>query len=100
MPAKAKPKRNLSALKKARQAEKRKLRNKGAKSDIKTVIKKVEEAIASGNKEEAGKALIEAIKTINSAASKGIIHKNHAARKISRLTKKVNALLLPQAEAA
>jgi len=100
LPAKAKPKKNLSALKKARQAEKRRLRNKAVKSDIKTVIKKVEEAIASGNKEEASNALIEAIKTINSAASKGIIHENHAARKISRLTKKVNALPLPQAEAA
>ncbi|MDI6889697.1 MAG: 30S ribosomal protein S20 [Thermodesulfovibrionales bacterium] len=90
MPAKAKPKKNLSALKRARQAEKTRLRNKAAKGNIKTLIKKVEGAIAAGNREEAGKALTEAIKIINSVASKGIIHKNTASRKISRLTKKVH----------
>ncbi|MDH5203150.1 MAG: 30S ribosomal protein S20 [Nitrospirota bacterium] len=98
MPAKARPKKSLSALKRARQAEKRTIRNKAVRSSIKTIVKKVESAIASGNKEDAGNSLIEAIKTIKKAVSKGAIHKNTASRKISRLTRKVNTLL--KAEAA
>ncbi|MEW6003419.1 MAG: 30S ribosomal protein S20 [Nitrospirota bacterium] len=98
MPAKARPKRNLSALKRVRQAAKRNIRNKSVRSAIKTIVKKVESAVASGNKEEAERALIEAVKTLNKAASKGVIHKNTASRKISRLTRKVNAL--SRAEAA
>ena len=98
MPAKARPKKNLSAVKRARQAVKQNLRNKAVRSTIKTIIKKVEAAISSGNREEAGKALLEAIRAINKAASKGVIHKNTASRNISRLTRKVNAL--PAAVAA
>lgn len=98
MPAKARPKKNLSAMKRARQAVKRNLRNTSVLSSVKTVLKKVEEAIASGNKEDAGKALLRAVTALNKAASKGVIHDNTASRKISRLTKKVNAL--PAAGAA
>lgn len=98
MAAKAKPKKNLSALKRVRQAEKKNLRNKTVKSSLKTLIKKVESAVASGNKEDASKALKEATKAFTTAASKGIIHKNNAARRISRLTGKVNSLF--KAEAA
>ena len=98
MPAKARPKKNLSAIKRARQAVKRNLRNTSVLSSVKTVLKKVEEAIASGNREDAGKALLRAVTTLNKAASKGVIHDNTASRKISRLTKKVNAL--PAAGAA
>jgi len=98
LPAKARPKKNLSAIKRARQAVKNNLRNKAVSSAVKTVLKKVESAIASGNREDAGKALIEAIRTLNKAASKSVIHKNTASRNISRLTKKVNAL--SKAEAA
>ncbi|MEW6419420.1 MAG: 30S ribosomal protein S20 [Nitrospirota bacterium] len=91
-------------MKRARQALKRNLCNKAIRSVVKTVIKKVETAIASGNREDAGKSLIEAIKALNKAASKGVIHKNTASRKISRLTRKVNALPpradISQAEAA
>ena len=92
MPAKAKPKKNLSAMKRARQSIKRNLRNKAVRSAVKNIIKKVESAIASGNKEDAGKALIDAVKALNKAASKGIIHRNTASRNISRLTKKANVL--------
>ncbi len=92
MPAKAIPKKNLSALKRARQTVKRNLRNTSVKSTLKTVIKKVETAVSSGNKEDALKALLEAVRELNMAASKGIIHRNTASRKISRLTKKVNTL--------
>lgn len=98
MPAKARPKKNLSAMKRARQAVKRNLRNTSVLSSIKTVLKKVDEAIASGNREDAGKALLRAVTALNKAASKGVIHDNTASRKISRLTKKVNAL--PAAGAA
>lgn len=98
MPAKARPKKNLSAMKRARQAVKRNLRNTSVLSAVKTVLKKVEEAIASGNREDAGKALLKAVTALNKAASKGVIHDNTASRKISRLTKKVNAL--PAAGAA
>jgi small subunit ribosomal protein S20 len=93
LPAKARPKKNLSAMKRARQALKRNLRNKAVRSSIKTILKKVESSIASGNREDASKALINAIKALNKAASKGVIHKNTASRKISRLTRKVNVLL-------
>jgi small subunit ribosomal protein S20 len=98
LPAKARPKKNLSAMKRARQAVKRNLHNTSVLSSVKTVLKKVEEAIASGNKEDAGKALLRAVTALNKAASKGVIHDNTASRKISRLTKKVNAL--PAAGAA
>jgi small subunit ribosomal protein S20 len=98
LPAKARPKKNLSAMKRARQAVKRNLRNTSVLSAVKTVLKKVEEAIASGNREDAGKALLKAVRALNKAASKGVIHDNTASRKISRLTKKVNAL--PAAGAA
>jgi small subunit ribosomal protein S20 len=98
LPAKARPKKNLSAMKRARQAVKRSLRNRSVLSSIKTVLKKVDEAVSSGNKEVAGKALLHAVKSLNKAASKGVIHKNTASRNISRLTKKVNAL--PAAGAA
>lgn len=92
MPPKARPKKNLSALKRARQAVKRTLRNRGILTSVKTIIKKAETAISSGNKEEAGKALLDAVKVLNKATSKGVIHKNTASRNISRLTKKVNTL--------
>ncbi len=90
MAAKAPVKKNLSAIKRARQAEKRNERNKVERSKIKSVVKAVE-AAAKGGDQDAAAVLLKAVKTIDSARSKGIIHKNNAARKISRLTKKVNA---------
>jgi small subunit ribosomal protein S20 len=98
LPAKARPKKNLSAMKRARQSIKQNLRNRGVLSSIKTVIKKVDSAISAGIREDAGKALLQAVKALDMAASKGVIHKNTASRKISRLTQKVNAI--PAAAAA
>ena len=92
MPAKAQPKKNLSAEKRARQSVKRNLRNRSVESGVKTVIKKVETAVTSGNRDDAGKALLQAVRALNKAASKGVVHKNTASRNISRLTKKVNAV--------
>lgn len=67
-------------------------RNKSIKSAVKTSIKKVEAAIAAKDKEAASAALLNAISTIDKAASKGVYHKNTAARKVSRLSKAVNAM--------
>ncbi len=93
MAAKAPVKRNLSAEKRARQAETRNARNRAEKSKIKGVIKAVETSEKTKDKEASAKALQDAIKIISSAKSKGVIHRNTAARKISRLTKKANAAL-------
>jgi small subunit ribosomal protein S20 len=93
LPVKAPLKKNLSAMKRARQAVKHNLRNTAVRSSLKTRVKKIEAAISAGNSDEAQKALLEAIKDFDKAASKGVIHKNTAARNISRLTKKVNALV-------
>jgi small subunit ribosomal protein S20 len=92
LPAKATPKKNLSAIKRSRQAEKQNLRNRAVRSTIKTVVKKVETAVVAGKKEEAGNELILAIKALTKAASKGVIHRNTASRNISRLSRKVNAI--------
>jgi len=92
LPVKAPLKKNLSAMKKARQAVKHNMRNTAVRSVLKTRVKKVEAAISAGNSDEARKALLEAISDFDKAASKGVIHKNTASRNISRLTKKVNAL--------
>ncbi len=97
MPAKAAPKKNLSALKRARQSEKRNIRNKEVRTRIKTAIKSVREAIETNDKDEIEKTLKTAIKIISSAASKGVIHKNNASRKISNLSKKANSVLKAKA---
>ncbi|MBE5871829.1 MAG: 30S ribosomal protein S20 [Lachnospiraceae bacterium] len=67
-------------------------RNKAIKSGVKTAIKKVYAAIESSDKEAAAAALKEATVTIDKAATKGIYHKNNAARKVSRLSKAVNKM--------
>lgn len=97
MPGKAAPKKNLSALKRVRQAEKHRLRNKAVKTAIKTAARKVEAAVDEKDREAAGKALVEAAKVISKAASKGVIHRNTASRKISRLAKLANTVLRPEA---
>ena len=81
-----------SAKKRINVIEKKTLRNKMIRSKVKTVIKKVEAAIAAGDKVAAQQALVVATSEINKAASKGIYHKNNASRKISRLTLAVNKL--------
>lgn len=97
MAGKAAPKKNPSAIKRVRQAEKRNLRNKAVKSAIKTITKKVESAVSAKNKEEVSKTLTEAVKVISKAATKGVIHKNNASRKISRLSKMADKVLKPVA---
>ena len=72
--------------------ENAKNRNKSIKSAVKTSIKKVEAAVVAKDKEAAVAALANAISTIDKAATKGVYHKNNAARKVSRLSKAVNTL--------
>lgn len=67
-------------------------RNKAIKSGVKTAIKKVNAAVESGDKAAAVAALAAATGEINSAASKGVYHKNNASRKVSRLAAAVNKM--------
>lgn len=81
-----------SAIKRAQLAKERTLRNAAAKSNLRTTLKRFEESLASANVESAGKALQSAITKLDKAVNKGLLHKNAAARKKSRLTKKFNAI--------
>ena len=67
-------------------------KNKAAKSVLHTTLKKFDAAVAEGNREAASAAYMVAVKTIDKAVSKGIIHKNNAARKKSSITLKMNEL--------
>ena len=68
------------------------LRNKMIKSGVKTSVKKVDAAIASGDKDAAKAALVKATSMIDKAQSKGVFHKNTASRKVSRLAAAVNKM--------
>lgn len=83
---------HLSAIKRARQNEKRRLRNLHIKSTVKTSIKKVKMALEKSDFESAQKALSKAVSLIQKACSKGVFHKRTAARKISRLMRAYNAI--------
>jgi small subunit ribosomal protein S20 len=83
---------HLSAIKRARQNEKRRLRNLQIKSTVKSSVKKVRVAVEGKDIEGAKKALSTVIPLIQKAHSKSVLHKNASARKISRLTRKVNSL--------
>jgi small subunit ribosomal protein S20 len=81
-----------SAEKRTRQELKRFERNRAVKASVKTGIKSVREAVAAKNNKEATEsALNRVIPSIAKAAAKGAIHKNNAARRISRLTRLVHA---------
>ncbi len=81
-----------SAIKRARQNQVRNLRNKSSRTRVKKVVKTVRAAIDEKSAEKARAALVVAIPTIDKAAKKGAIHRRNAGRKISRLTRQVNAL--------
>lgn len=88
-----------SAQKQARVAERRQLRNKSIRSLCKTNITKAQRLILSGELESAQRAVVAAITSLDKAAEKGVIHPNNAARRKSRLMKKLNkALSLAEAE--
>ena len=81
-----------SAKKRILVTETRTARNKAIKSEVKTMVKKVYAAIDSKDQEAAKAALKAAVSTMNKATSKGVYHKNNAARKVSRLSKAVNSI--------
>lgn len=80
-----------SAEKRIRVSERRRQRNRPYRSSARTLVKKAELAIAAGD-ENAAEAVLTATRTLDRVASKGIIHRNNAARRKSRLMKKFNAL--------
>ena len=81
-----------SAIKRVSVIEKKTLRNNMVKSGYKSAVKKFEQAVEAGNKEEATKLLASATKKVDQACTKGVIVKNTAARKKSNLAKKLNAI--------
>lgn len=81
-----------SAKKATRKIARRTAINTARRSRVRSYLRKVEEAIASGNKEEAANALKAAQPELMRAASKGVYHKNTAARKVSRLASRVKAI--------
>ena len=81
-----------SQIKRNRTNEKARLRNKAYKSELKTYVRKVREAIAAGDKETAETSLRAATRKLDKAVSKGVIHKNQAANRKSALAKQVAAL--------
>jgi small subunit ribosomal protein S20 len=80
------------AKKRARQSEKRRTHNSSLRSLVRTVIKKVLAAVATGDAEQAQAAYNTAVPVIDRMADKGILHKNKAARHKSRLNSQVKAL--------
>ena len=81
-----------SASKRVLLTQKASAKNKSAKSLMKTNIKKFDATVSGSDKETAGQAYKVAVKTVDRAATKGLIHKNKAARKKSAMTKKLNAM--------
>jgi small subunit ribosomal protein S20 len=79
-----------SQIKRNRSNERRRLRNQGVRSELKTRVKTANTAVAAGDEDAAEKVRL-AQKRIDKAASKGRIHKNAAARRASRLMKRANA---------
>ncbi len=79
-----------SVQKRVRVAEKKRLRNKSVQSLAKTNVTKAEDLIFSGELESAQRAVVAAISSLDKAAEKGVIHPNNAARRKSRLMKKLN----------
>lgn len=82
-----------SALKRARQNERRRLHNRVYRSAARTYVKKVRRLIEEGDLDSARIAIVSAVKALDKAAQKGVIHKNNAARRKSRLFKLLNQAL-------
>jgi len=81
-----------SAKKATRKIETRTAVNTARRSRVRTFLRKVEEAIAAGNKDEAATALKTAESELQRAAGKGVFHKNMASRKVSRLARRIKAI--------
>ncbi|QCB93236.1 30S ribosomal protein S20 [Cellulomonas shaoxiangyii] len=81
-----------SQIKRITTNEKARLRNKAVKSELKTYVRRVREAVAGGDKDTAAAALVTASRKLDKAVSKGVIHANQAANRKSALAKAVNGL--------
>lgn len=81
-----------SALKRARQNEKRRMRNKSVRTKVRGAIKSVRDAVEAKDTDTAGSALGKATVVIDKAASKGVLHRRTASRTISRLSRQVNTI--------
>ena len=81
-----------SAEKRMRQNETRRMRNRHIKTSIKTMIKRVREAVQEKNEAQAKEALARVIPLVDKAANQGVIHRRNRSRKISRLTRMVNTM--------
>lgn len=84
-----------SAIKRLRSAERRRLRNRIYRGGARTAVKKVRQLIEEGRIEEAREAMRAAASALDKAAEKGIIHKNNAARRKSRLMQQLNKAQTP-----
>jgi small subunit ribosomal protein S20 len=81
-----------SALKRHRQSEKRKLRNQALKTRLRHLVRDVRTALTAADPAEATKTLAQATRALDKAVTKGVLHRNSAARKVSRLARAVNQL--------
>lgn len=81
-----------SQIKRIRTNEKRRLRNQAVKSELKTYVRKTRELVEAGDKEGAEEALRAASRKLDKAVSKGVIHRNQAANRKSKLARRVNAM--------
>ncbi|MBI5970874.1 MAG: 30S ribosomal protein S20 [Deltaproteobacteria bacterium] len=82
---------HASALKRHRQSEKRRVRNAAVKSNLRSLIKKARETVATAKPEEVKTQLARAAAHLDKAVTGGVLHRNNASRKISRLTRAANA---------
>jgi small subunit ribosomal protein S20 len=81
-----------SAIKRIRQTAKRQIHNRAYRSRARTFVKKARAALGKGNVETAKTAVLAAVQDLDRAVSRGVIHRNNAARRKSRLMKQLNAL--------
>lgn len=81
-----------SQMKRIRTNEKRRLRNRSVKSELRTFVRKTREAVEGGNKEQAEELLRVTSRKLDKAVSKGVIHKNQAAQRKSKLAARVNKM--------
>ncbi|GAA4706004.1 30S ribosomal protein S20 [Brevibacillus fulvus] len=86
-----------SAIKRTKQIEKRRAQRASQKSDLRSAVRSFEKAVAANDVELAKSTLLVAVKKLDKAATKGLIHKNAANRQKSRLMKKMNTLTAPVA---
>ena len=82
-----------SAKKRIRQNEKKRIRNRHIRTTLRSALKKFEQTLEAQNAEELKSLLDKTISIVDTAASKGVIHKNKAARHVSQIRRKVNAFL-------